>query len=68
VATSQIALPAATCRQVYASDGYSSSVSKLSQVSLARDNVFGEDSGARQLPTVSGSVAEGYTIELVVPV
>jgi len=68
IATSQIALPDATCNEVYASDGYSQSVTNLGQVSLASDNVFGEDGGTRQIGTILGSVAGGLTVELVVPV
>jgi hypothetical protein len=53
---------------VYETDGYSQSVSNLAEVSLASDNVFGDDGGARQLGTVSGSVSEGFTVALSVPV
>jgi protocatechuate 3,4-dioxygenase beta subunit len=67
-ATSQIALPEATCRTVYATDGYSASVSNLSRVSLSSDMVFRDDKGVRQIPTVTGNVAGGYSIELTVPV
>jgi hypothetical protein len=52
---------------VYA-DGYSQSVTNLQQVSLQSDMVFGEDGGERQLGTVTGSVDEGYVVELAVPV
>lgn len=68
VATSQIALPKDTCDLVYATDGYSQSVANMNRVSLASDNVFGNDNGAHQLGTVSGSVASGLTVELAVPV
>jgi hypothetical protein len=37
IVTSQIALPEATCKEVYATTGYEQSVSNLGQVSLARD-------------------------------
>jgi hypothetical protein len=53
---------------VYATDGYSQSVANMSRVSLASDGVFGDDGGAHQLGTVSGSVAGGLTVELAVPV
>ena len=59
-ATSQVALPQDVCEQVYAQQGYESSVRTLSQVSLSGDNVFGEDSGALQLGMVSGDVTSGY--------
>jgi protocatechuate 3,4-dioxygenase beta subunit len=68
IATSQVALPEDACRAVYATDGYSQSVANLQQVSLTSDNVFGEDGGARQLGTVTGSVEAGYAVELTVPV
>jgi len=68
IATSQIALPKDACDTVYATDGYSQSVSNLTQVSLATDNVFGNDGGAQQLGTVTGNVADGYTVALTVPV
>jgi protocatechuate 3,4-dioxygenase beta subunit len=68
IATSQIALPAATCQAVYATSGYEQSISTLSRVSLASDNVFGDDGGIHELGTISGSVATGLTVELAVPV
>lgn len=68
IATSQIALPEAACAEVYATEGYEASVRPFAGVSLASDNVFGEDGGARQLGTVSGTVADGLTVELSVPV
>ena len=68
IATSQVALPQDVCEQVYAEDGYESSVSNLSRVSLESDNVFGDDGGASQLGTVTGDVASGYTVTLAVGV
>lgn len=67
VATSQIALPQHACEVVYATDGYSQSVSNLSQVSLESDNVFA-DGAEQELGTVTGSVEEGFVVELVVPI
>lgn len=43
--TSQIALPAATCREVFATDGYGTSVGNLAETSLEDDNVFSDDGG-----------------------
>jgi hypothetical protein len=43
-------------------------VTNLSRTSLQSDMVFGEDGGARQLGTVTGSVDAGYAVELTVPV
>lgn len=68
IATSQIALPETTCKEVYATAGYEQSVSNLSQVSLARDNVFGNDAGIHQIGAISGSIANGLTVELPVAV
>lgn len=68
IATSQVALPKATCDAVYATTGYDASVGNLAQVSLAEDNVFGDDDGKSQLATVSGSASSGYTVSLTVGV
>ena len=68
IATSQIALPKDICDTVYATDGYSQSVTNLARVSLASDNVFGDDGGVHELGTIGGSVAAGLTVALAVPV
>ena len=68
VKTSQIALPQTTCETVYAMSGYEQSVGNLSQVSLQRDNVFGDDGGIHQLATMSGSATSGYTAALTIGV
>ncbi len=68
IATSQIALPADICQQVYATSGYEASAGNLQQVSFETDNVFGDDGGAQQLGTVTGSLEEGFTVELAVTV
>lgn len=67
IATSQIALPKATCDLVYATAGYQASVTTLSQVSLATDNVF-SDGSSLELATVTGTVAGGLTASLTVAV
>jgi len=65
VATSQLALPQATCDEVYAgASGYSSSVTNLGRISLASDNVF-SDGADQQLAAVTGSLAAGYAATLV---
>ena len=66
--TSQIAIPAAACTAVFASDGYAQSQQNLDRTSLETDNVFGDDDGVHELATVTGSVDAGYTIALTVPV
>jgi protocatechuate 3,4-dioxygenase beta subunit len=68
VKTSQIALPAATCKKVYASSRYPSSTSNLAQTSLSRDNVFSDDKAIHQLATMTGSVAKGFVANLTVGV
>ncbi len=68
IATSQVALPEDICSAVYATDGYEQSVQNLSRVSLATDNVFGDDGGVSQLASVIGAVDVGFTIALTVPV
>ncbi|MEV8273102.1 intradiol ring-cleavage dioxygenase [Microbacterium sp. NPDC077184] len=68
IATSQLALPQAMLETVYALPAYDGSARNLSGVSLASDNVFGEDGGALQMATVTGDTAAGYTASLVVRV
>ncbi|GAB3308261.1 intradiol ring-cleavage dioxygenase [Geodermatophilus aquaeductus] len=68
IATSQVALPQEVCDTVYATPGYEASVSNLARVSLDGDNVFGDDSGASQLATVTGDVRGGYIVTLAVGV
>ena len=65
LATSQLALPKATCDVVFQEDGYEKSVSNLAQVSLTSDNVF-SDGSTLQVPTMSGNVTDGYVATLVV--
>ena len=66
IATSQVALPKATCDQVYATTGYEQSAQNLTGVSLATDLVFADDGAARQLATVTGDLDDGYTVRLAV--
>lgn len=68
IATSQLALPEAACRDVYAEAAYDGSARNLAQITLASDNVFGDDSAALQLAAVTGSVRDGYAATLVVGV
>jgi protocatechuate 3,4-dioxygenase beta subunit len=67
LATSQIALPEETCDLVYATDGYNQSVRNLSRTSLATDMVF-RDGWDQELATMSGSIDNGLTAFLPVPV
>ncbi|GGK80455.1 dioxygenase family protein [Mangrovihabitans endophyticus] len=68
VKTSQMAIPEDAARAVYATAGYGQSVTNMSNVTLATDNVFGDDSAATELGTVTGSVSAGYVATLRVPV
>ena len=68
IATSQIALPKDACDAVYATSGYSQSITNLKQVSLQSDNVFGDDGGVHELGTVTGDVTSGMAVTLNVPV
>jgi protocatechuate 3,4-dioxygenase beta subunit len=67
IATSQLALPQAACDEVYATTGYSASVSNLRQVSLSSDNVF-SDGYSTQLATVTGNTTDGYAATLTVAI
>jgi protocatechuate 3,4-dioxygenase beta subunit len=67
IATSQLALPEATCKEVYATTGYEASVSNLAGVSLATDMVF-SDGAASETPATSGSAQAGYLATLTVGV
>lgn len=65
--TSQLALPQAVSEAVYATAGYEQSVANLQGVSLDSDMVF-SDGYALQMAKTSGSVDQGYTATLRVPV
>ena len=66
--TSQIAFPEDVCQTVYrTAEGYDASVDNLAQVSLDTDGIF-SDGYSLQLATLTGSVDEGYTLKLNVPV
>lgn len=67
VLTSQLALPAAECSQVYSSaSGYGASAPNFAAISLASDNVFGNDSAAQQLAAVTGDVTNGFAATLTI--
>lgn len=65
--TSQLALPQDVCDDVYATDGYEQSVTNLGQLSLESDGIF-SDGYSLQMAKVTGSVEDGYTVSLNVPV
>ncbi len=60
---SQIAMPEAECRLVYADSRYGGSTRNLNQITLATDNVF-SDGAKAQTPAMSGSVKAGYTASI----
>lgn len=68
IATSQVAMPQKAAQAVYATSGYEQSVQNLASITLATDNVFGDDGGTSQLATVTGDVSTGYTVKLAVRV
>lgn len=65
--TSQLALPEDVCAAVYATEGYEASVANLAATSLDSDNVF-SDGVSLQMASVTGSVDQGFTVSLNVPV
>jgi protocatechuate 3,4-dioxygenase beta subunit len=69
---SQLAMPSAVSDTVYAgATGYSASVSNKAAISIASDNVFGDNTSAQvaaMTPTITGSVAAGYTGTAVIGV
>lgn len=67
IATSQIALPEDICTEVYQEDGYEQSATNLGGTSLETDMVFA-DSYQSELGTVTGSIGDGLTVTLPVPV
>ena len=65
--TSQLALPAEACNQVYATSGYSASARNFPQTTLTTDTVF-RDGVSQQLSTVTGSPSSGMTSTLTIAV
>ncbi|GGB10295.1 dioxygenase family protein [Allosediminivita pacifica] len=72
VLTAQIALPADVCARVYAADArYSNGTRNLGRISLARDNVFGDNSAAelaQQTLSMTGTPGTGYAGAVIIPV
>lgn len=68
ISTSQLALPKDVCDSVYALATYSGSAANLSQVgSLTNDMIFA-DSSAKELATMTGSIASGFSAALTIGV
>lgn len=68
IATSQMAFPEEVLDVIYQLPAYNGSAQNLSQITLASDNVFGEDSAALQMTTISGDANTGYVASLVASV
>lgn len=70
VLTSQLAMPAATCATIFADTvTYPTSASNLRSVTLANDNVFGDNSSAQlaqQTPAITGSAAAGLVASALI--
>jgi len=63
--TTQLAFPEDVCTKVYATSGYSASVSNFNSISFSTDNVF-SDGVTLQLATLTGNVTDGYVAALTV--
>ncbi len=64
--TTQLAFPVDVCTTVYTTaTGYSQSVTNFAAISFATDMVF-SDGTSTEMATVTGSVADGYTVALQV--
>lgn len=71
VLTAQIAIPEDRARVVYKDANYSGSTRNLNANSIARDNVFGDNTDAeieQQTLSMTGSVADGYSGSVVIPI
>jgi protocatechuate 3,4-dioxygenase beta subunit len=70
VLTSQFALPAETCKEVYDSAaGYEASIDAFSRISIDSDNVFrdnSDDEMTMMTPALTGNVTDGYVAEVTV--
>ncbi|WP_062288666.1 dioxygenase family protein [Demequina phytophila] len=67
IATSQMAFPQNVLDATYALADYDGSAANLAQLSLATDNVFGDDGGVHQIGTFKGGT-DGYVATLTVPI
>jgi len=72
VLTAQIAMPAAECAAVYASDSrYSNGTRNLGRITLESDNIFADNTKAQvaqQTPSLTGDPTTGYSGKLTIPV
>jgi len=67
IATSQLALPDAENKQVFAVSGYEASLANYAAVSLSSDLVF-SDGASTETPSMTGNTTDGYVAELTVGV
>lgn len=70
VLTSQFALPAEVCKEVYAAaEGYEPSIDAFARISIRSDMVFrdnSDDQVAMMTPDLTGNVTDGYAAEVTV--
>jgi protocatechuate 3,4-dioxygenase beta subunit len=64
---SQLAMPKAVAQTVYATTGYTTSVTNFAKVSLASDNVFSDGADA-QVAALTGDTDAGFAATLIVGV
>jgi protocatechuate 3,4-dioxygenase beta subunit len=67
IVTSQLALPETSCVQAYAAEGYASSATNLTQVTLASDGVF-SDGADLETATTSGDADSGFVATLSITI
>lgn len=69
IATSQAALPADACNDVYDNEAlYAASIRNFANVSIETDNVFSPDTIDQQMLSLSGDRRSGFSGSLLVPV
>ncbi len=68
IATSQVALPETMLTKIYERDEYEGSTKNLDDVGSVEDDGIFADSVDQQMPTVRGSIADGYVATLTVNV
>lgn len=67
IKTTQFTFPMAILNQVYATAGYSASVTNLAQTTYATDMVF-SDGTSLQMGAVTGNATDGYVVTLTIGV
>jgi protocatechuate 3,4-dioxygenase beta subunit len=67
IKTTQLALPTETLRTVYATSGYSQSISNLDASSFATDNVF-SDGTTLEMVTMTGNTTDGYAANITISI